>query len=118
MGCDLTTTDSNSNSNKNNKSVCCCPSCGEPAGKNFIGSGGKQTTFNCFKCGEKKEEENYYKCKKCNCFFCIKCPYLKNEILAESHSSKESYGANLDGGLLGASSKESYGPGSGGLLGA
>ncbi len=108
MGCDLITTDSNSNSNsnKNNKSVCCCPSCGEPAGKNFIGSGGKQTTFKCFKCGQKKEEENYYRCKKCNCFFCIECPYLKNEIW------------EVDNGLLGASSGKSYGPVSGDLLGA
>ncbi len=108
MGCDLVTTDSNSNFNSNQNNVCCCPSCGIPAGKNFIGSGSEQTTFTCFKCGKKKVEENYYKCKKCNCIFCIKCPYLKNDILAENHSYNESYGdipdtgANVAGGLLGA----------------
>ena len=26
---------------------------------------------------------------KCNSIFCIQCPYLKNDILAESHSSDE-----------------------------
>ena len=56
MGCDLTTTDSNSNSNKNNKSVCCCPSCGEQAGNNFKGDC-SLITFNCLKCGKKNKKK-------------------------------------------------------------
>ena len=102
MVCDLIRIKTDSNSNNNYNSHCCCPSCGEAAGKNFSGSGSEQITFNCLKCGKKKKEENYYKCNKCNSIFCIQCPYLKNGIIAESHSYEGSYGGNVAGGLLGA----------------
>jgi hypothetical protein len=162
MGCSSTKINSDSNSNNNYNRPCCCPSCGEPAGQNFKGSGNKQITFNCLKCGKKKEKENYFECNQCNCIFCnkcpqikydstaacpscgelagenfqgvgnskltfnclkcgkkkekenyyecnkcnsifcIQCPYLKNGIIAESHSYEGSYGGNVAGGLLGA----------------
>ena len=38
-----------------------CPSCGHSAGKKFKGVGNVQLTFNCLKCGIKKEKEKYYK---------------------------------------------------------
>ena len=57
MGCDLINIKTDSNSNNNYNSHCCCPSCGEPAGKNFNGSGSDQITFNCLKCGKKKKKK-------------------------------------------------------------
>ena len=45
---------SNNNDFINNCSLnsCCCPSCGEPAGKNFNGSGEDYESFICLKCGK------------------------------------------------------------------
>jgi hypothetical protein len=57
MGCSSTKINSDSNSNNNYNRPCCCPSCGEPAGQNFKGSGNKQITFNCLKCGKKKKKK-------------------------------------------------------------
>ena len=55
-----------------------CPTCGETFGNNFKGSGFDTQYFNCFKCGSRQSGSNYYKCKKCNCMFCDKCPFYKN----------------------------------------
>ncbi len=74
-----------------------CPSCGESAGNYFQGSESNQITFNCLKCGTKKEKENYYICNKCNCIFCIQCPYLKYENLAQCPSCGHSAGKKFQG---------------------
>ena len=74
-----------------------CPSCWELAGKKFKGSGNNQLTFNCFKCGMKKEKENYYECNKCNCIFCSQCPQIKNENLVKCPSCGENAGRNFKG---------------------
>ena len=63
------------NNNKNYSSTCSCPSCGEPAGRNFKGSGEDYESFNCLKCGENQSVANYYKCNICNGIFCSKCPF-------------------------------------------
>ena len=52
-----------------------CPFCYELAGNNFKASGFSTEYFNCFKCGSSQNNENYYKCKNCNAFFCNKCPF-------------------------------------------
>ena len=78
----------NMNSSNNNGFInnfpltnCCCPSCGEPAGINFQGSGEDYDAFNCLKCGKNKIAANYYKCKICNGIFCSQCPFNNNKII-------------------------------------
>ena len=76
----------NNNTNNNvymnnfSSNNCCCPSCGEPAGNNFKGSGTDYESFTCLKCGESQSVANYYKCKKCNGIFCSQCPFNNNKI--------------------------------------
>ena len=60
---------------RNFSSPCCCPSCGEPAGSRFKGSGKDYESFNCLKCGKHKSVSNYYKCNVCNGIFCSNCPF-------------------------------------------
>ena len=54
--------DNNFFNNNNYSNNCCCPSCGEPAGKNFKGSGSDYESFICLKCGNHQSVANYYKC--------------------------------------------------------
>ena len=51
-----------------------CPSCGEPAGKNF-GGGGKRHNFTCMKCGVNERYGECFYCKTCRSVFCSTCPY-------------------------------------------
>jgi hypothetical protein len=55
MGYDLIRIKTDSNNNYN--SLCSSPSCGEQAGENFKGSGNKQITFYCLKCGKKRKRK-------------------------------------------------------------
>ena len=59
---------------KNRKTKAYCPSCGEPAGKNFGGEG--MDYFTCMKCGKGMESLSCYKCKICNGVFCSDCPFF------------------------------------------
>ena len=52
-----------------------CPSCGEPAGRKFKGSGKDYESFNCLKCGKSQSVSNYYKCNNCQGIFCYNCPF-------------------------------------------
>ena len=56
----------------------CWPSCGEPSGNNFCGSGDKTECFDCLKCGEHQSIKSYYNCKICKGIFCANCPFNNN----------------------------------------
>ena len=72
----ISNVNNNFDDNKKNYSTSCsCPSCGEPAGRNFKGSGEDYESFNCLKCGERQSAANYYRCNICNGIFCSKCPF-------------------------------------------
>ena len=93
----------NNNTNNNvcvnnfSSNNCCCPSCGEPAGNNFKGSGTDYESFTSLKCGESQSEANYYKCKKCNGIFCSQCPKRNDGILAFCPSCGERAGNEFKG---------------------
>ena len=65
--------------NINYSNGCCCPCCGEPAGKDFIGD--NEFSYNCLKCGQ-KYYGNCYSCRKCGGIFCHKCPFKQYSNLA------------------------------------
>ena len=65
--------------NINYSNGCCCPCCGEPAGKDFIGD--NKFSYNCLKCGE-SYFGNCYSCRKCGAIFCHKCPFKQYSNLA------------------------------------
>ena len=65
--------------NINYSNGCCCPCCGEPAGKDFIGD--NKFPYNCLKCGQ-KYYGNCYSCRKCGGIFCHKCPFTQYSNLA------------------------------------
>jgi len=58
-----------------------CPSCGQPAGKKFKGSGKDYESFICLKCGENQSVANYYKCYICQGLFCYKCPFIHSWVI-------------------------------------
>ena len=62
----------------NNNNFISCPFCGEVPGNNFKGSRFDTQYYNCFNCGNRQSDKNYYECKKCNCMLCDKCPFYKN----------------------------------------
>lgn len=76
---------------------CCCPSCGEPAGNHFFGSGDKSEYFDCLKCGQYQNGKSYYICKTCNAIFCSKCPHNNSEIGYFCPSCGEQAGNNFHG---------------------
>ena len=65
--------------NINYSNGCCCPCCGEPAGKDFIGD--NKFSYYCLKCGE-SYYGNCYSCRKCGGIFCHKCPFKQYSNLA------------------------------------
>ena len=94
----------NMNSSNNNGFInnfpltnCCCPSCGEPAGINFQGSGEDYDAFNCLKCGKNQAAANYYKCEICYGIFCSQCPKKKDGKLARCPSCGEMAGNSFQG---------------------
>ena len=80
-------------SNSNLTSGACCPSCNEPSGNNFRGSGDQTEFFDCLKCGEHQSGKSYYKCKNCNGIFCTQCPFNNHRILKNKYNNN--YSNNL-----------------------
>ena len=63
-----------------NNNLYSCPSCGEPAGNKFKGSGKDYESFICLKCGEKQSVANFYKCNIWNGIFYSQCPFSNNKF--------------------------------------
>ena len=71
--------DNNTNINNSNFNIinrqfsntCCCPSCGEPAGAKFKGSGEDYESFICLSCGEQQSVANYINAKYVMVFFVV-----------------------------------------------
>jgi len=87
----------NNMENRNNIILNSCPSCGEPAGNNFKGSGKDYESFICLKCGKHQSVANYYKCKICNGIFCSQCPKINDRIFACCPSCGEIAGNRFKG---------------------
>ena len=88
--------------NSNNKNTiinsgCCCPSCGEPAGKKFKGSGDDKEYFDCLKCGQNQFSKTYFKCKTCNSIFCSICPYKNDGLRCNCPACGEKAGNSFQG---------------------
>ena len=73
--------------NSNLTSGASCPSCNEPSGNNFMGSGDKTEYFDCLKCGEHQSGKTYYHCKICNGIFCTQCPFNNYRILKNNYNN-------------------------------
>ena len=96
--------------NNNYSNNCCCPSCGEPAGKNFKGSGSDYESFICLKCGNHQSVANYYKCNICNGIFCSQCPfnnYSNNNYNRINRNNNNSYSCPACGEPAGSNFKGS-----------
>ena len=81
-------------SNSNLTSGACCPSCNEPSGNNFRGSGDQTEFFDCLKCGKHQSGKSYYKCKNCNGIFCTQCPFAQcpfNNNINKNNMNKSLY---------------------------
>ncbi len=83
------------NENKIFQNFIYCPSCGHPLGNNFESSGTYTKTFNCFECGQYKNDKNYYKCRICNGIFCQNCPQYNNTFLNRCPLCGQSAGNNF-----------------------